>query len=75
MKNAEKRHQKTQKQDDMPTLSPPIAAPEFEIVADEEDTSVYVKISGFTQFNDCVEYADWLATYLPLLLYSTEVVH
>ena len=56
------------------TLAPPIEAPIIDIVADEEDCATFIKISGFEYFEDCVEYSNWLATYLPLLLCKTEVV-
>lgn len=46
-----------------------------EIVANENDQSVNIKMSGFEKFDDVVGYSEFLAAYLPLLLYQSEVVH
>lgn len=41
----------------------------------EDETAVYVKITGFRNIEDADDYAQYLADNLPLLLLSTEVMH
>jgi hypothetical protein len=40
-----------------------------------EDTSVYVKLTGFENLADADSYADYLTKNLPLLLFESEVIH
>ncbi len=47
----------------------------MEVIVSEDDTSVYVKLSGFDNVEDADKYADYLAENLPLMLFQTEVVH
>lgn len=41
----------------------------------EEDKSIYVHFTGFENFNDAEDYAEFLADNLPLLLFNSEVKH
>jgi hypothetical protein len=40
-----------------------------------EDTTVYVKLTGFENLADADSYADYLTKNLPLLLFESEVIH
>lgn len=44
---------------------------DLEVVVDEENTHIYVKFSGFEDLEEAEEYAEFLATTLPLLLFET----
>ncbi len=43
----------------------------FEVTLDESDNTVYVQFSGFEDEEAAEEYAEFLATTLPLLLFET----
>jgi hypothetical protein len=47
---------------------------DMEIIV-SEDTSVYVKLTGFENLADADSYADYLTKNLPLLLFESEVIH
>lgn len=47
----------------------------MEVIVSEDDTSVYIKLSGFDNLDDADKYADYLTENLPLMLFQTEVVH
>jgi len=55
-------------------LAPLSTNVKIEIAAIEDDHSVHIKMSGFGDFDDVIDYSEFLATYLPLLLYKTEIV-
>jgi hypothetical protein len=44
---------------------------DIEVSLDEEDNSVYVRFSGFSDSEDAEEYAAMLANTLPLLLFES----
>lgn len=44
---------------------------DIEVFLDENDKSVIVKFTGFTDDDDREEYAEFLAETLPLLLFET----
>jgi hypothetical protein len=44
---------------------------EIEVTLNEEDNSVYVRFSGFSDLEDAEEYAEMLANTLPLLLFES----
>ena len=44
---------------------------ELEVVVDEANEHVYVKFAGFEDREEAEEYAEFLATTLPLLLFET----
>jgi hypothetical protein len=44
---------------------------DIEVSLDEEDNSVYVRFSGFSDLEDAEEYAEMLANTLPLLLFES----
>jgi hypothetical protein len=44
---------------------------DIEVATSMEDNVVYVKFSGFDDFEDAEEYAEFLAETLPLLLFET----
>lgn len=44
---------------------------EIEVVIDEENNDVYVKFTGLEDRESANEYAEFLATTLPLLLFET----
>jgi hypothetical protein len=47
----------------------------MEVIVSEEDSSVYVKLSGFDDIDDADKYADYLTENLPLMLFQTKVMH
>lgn len=47
----------------------------IEVLVSEEDTSVYVKFTGFEDINDADAYAEHLVDYLPLVLFQSEIKH
>lgn len=47
---------------------------DMEIIV-SEDTTVYVKLTGFENLADADSYADYLTKNLPLLLFESEVIH
>jgi hypothetical protein len=44
---------------------------DIEVVVTDDTNEVYVKFSGFDDDEDAAEYADFLASTLPLLLFET----
>lgn len=44
---------------------------DIEVATSTEDPVVYVKFTGFDDFEDAEEYAEFLAETLPLLLFET----
>lgn len=50
---------------------------DIEVVLGEDDTdpAVYVKFTGFEDAEDAEEYAQFLASTLPLLLFETTRLH
>lgn len=48
---------------------------DIEVVVSEEDNVIYVKFSGFEDAEDCEDYAEFLASTLPLLLFETTRLH
>ena len=47
----------------------------IEVVVGTDEPSVYVKFSGFEDEEDAEEYAEFLASTLPLLLFETTRLH
>lgn len=47
----------------------------LDVFVSEEDASIYVKISGFECYEYAEQYAEHLSTYLPLMLFESEVIH
>lgn len=45
------------------------------IVVDEQDNSIYVRIDGFMDYDQSMDYAEHLAEYLPLMLFESKVIH
>jgi len=59
-------------------VPPPIAdgTPlDLQLAVDEEDNSVYIKISGFDNHADATEYSKYLGKALPLFLFDSDVKH
>jgi hypothetical protein len=48
---------------------------DIEVSLDDEDNSVYVRFAGFEDNEDAEEYAEFLATTLPLLLFESTRLH
>lgn len=48
---------------------------DMEVIVSEEDSTVYVKLSGFENVDDADKYAVYLTENLPLLLFQSEVLH
>jgi hypothetical protein len=44
---------------------------DIEVATSSDENVVYVKFSGFDDFEDAEEYAEFLAQTLPLLLFET----
>lgn len=47
----------------------------MQIIVNEKDSSIYVKLEGFDDLDDAEEYAEYLNKNLPLLLFETQVIH
>ena len=47
----------------------------MQIIVNEKDSSVYVKLEGFEDLDDAEQYAEYLNKNLPLLLFETELIH
>lgn len=74
-KKHKKKHKITMNEPSFMNLAPMTEDIKLEISAIEDENSVYIKMSGFNRFDDVIGYSEYLAAYLPLLLYQTEVVH
>lgn len=48
---------------------------DMEVIVSEEDTSVYVKFSGFISQEHADAYAIFISEYLPLMMFESEVLH
>jgi hypothetical protein len=48
---------------------------DMEIILSEDDTTIYVKLTGFENNADADQYAVFLQENLPLLLFESEVLH
>jgi hypothetical protein len=48
---------------------------DMEIIVSEDNTSVYIKLTGFEDVADAGKYAEFLTDNLPLLLFESEVIH
>jgi hypothetical protein len=48
---------------------------DIEVSIDDQDHSVYVRFAGFEDDEDAEEYAEFLATTLPLLLFESTRLH
>jgi hypothetical protein len=48
---------------------------DIEVATSSDEAVVYVKFSGFDDIEDAEEYAEFLATTLPLLLFETTRIH
>ena len=46
-----------------------------EVIVSEDDSSVYVKLTGFNNMEDADQYANFLVDRLPLMLFESKVVH
>lgn len=47
----------------------------MEILVSEEETAVYVKLTGFESIEEADEYAGYLQENLPFLLFESSVKH
>lgn len=47
----------------------------LEVIVSEDDTAVYVKLTGFDDLESADNYASYLVDALPLLLFESEVKH
>lgn len=78
MSKSKKKHKKNRLSIAEPgfiNLAPSSTTIKVEIAAVEDEQSVHIKMSGFEDFDEVVGYSNFLAEYLPLLLYQSEVVH
>lgn len=48
---------------------------DLEVIVSENDTAVYVKLTGFDNLEDADSYANHLTEHLPLMLFESEVRH
>lgn len=48
---------------------------DLQVIVSEEDTAVYVKITGFENLPEADAYADYLTEVLPLMLFESEIKH
>jgi hypothetical protein len=47
----------------------------LEVIVSEDDTAVYVKLTGFDTIEEADKYADFLTDSLPLMLFESEIKH
>lgn len=47
---------------------------EMQVMINEKDNAIYVKLTGFDDPEDASDYADFLTKNLPLLLFETEII-
>jgi len=47
----------------------------LEVIVSEEDTAIFVKITGFDNLEDADAYSEYLVEHLPLMLFNSEVKH
>lgn len=48
---------------------------DLEVFVAEEETAVYVKLTGFDNIEEADQYANHLTDHLPLLLFESEIKH
>jgi hypothetical protein len=48
---------------------------EMQVILEEEEKAVYVKITGFDTLEEADSYGDFLTETLPLLLFESEIKH
>jgi len=48
---------------------------DFEVIVSEEKSEVYIRFTGFESGEAASDYADHLLTYLPLMLFESDVIH
>jgi len=48
---------------------------DMEVLVSEEDNSVYVHLTGFDTIEEADEYAEYLTTALPLMLFHSGTKH
>lgn len=48
---------------------------DLQVAVDEEDNAIYLKISGFEDFDSAEEYSQYLGEVLPLMLFESDVKH
>jgi hypothetical protein len=48
---------------------------DLEVIVSEDDKTVYVKLTGFSNLEDADNYAVFLTDNLPLMLFETDVIH
>jgi hypothetical protein len=48
---------------------------DMEVILSEDDSAIYIKLTGFEALEDADKYADYLTEHLPLLLFQSEIVH
>jgi hypothetical protein len=46
----------------------------MQVLVNEKDDSIYVKLEGFENIDEATDYAEFLSKNLPLLLFETEVI-
>jgi len=44
-------------------------------ITEEDDTDIYVKLTGFKSAYEAESYAEFLVKYLPLMLFESDVLH
>lgn len=47
----------------------------FDISVDPDSNDIYIRFKGFSKFEDSDEYADYLISNLPLMLFESTVMH
>ena len=48
---------------------------DLQVAVDPDDNSIFIKIAGFDDFDDANEYAEFLGSSLPLILFESDVKH
>lgn len=48
---------------------------DLQVGVDSDDNSIYIKISGFDDYDNANEYAEFLANSLPLILFESDTKH
>ena len=48
---------------------------DLEVIVSEQDTTVYVKLTGFEDLESADSYASFLVKHLPLMLFESKIVN
>lgn len=59
----------------IPASNIPRQGLDMEVIVNEQDATVYVKLTGFEDIETADTYASFLVDHLPLMLFESQVIH